>query len=189
VLLLGALAMIAAVAWMAEHLIVFAGAALLMWACSTWDATNGRGHDRVRPSCGTIDRLIYSASMILLDAVHHAVNPPPLARWLLAARIDATLFANVLAGAAYRLLGAAVAAWPALALVGSYELLMWLVRHGVTAPAGAAGTVSPPVPSDAETAATASLRAILAAGNPWSNDQLADRFGLTRAQGRKCASW
>ena len=31
VLLLGALAMIAAVAWMAEHLIVFAGVALLMW--------------------------------------------------------------------------------------------------------------------------------------------------------------
>jgi len=31
VLLLGALAMIAAVAWMAEHLIVFADVALLMW--------------------------------------------------------------------------------------------------------------------------------------------------------------
>jgi hypothetical protein len=30
VLLLGALAMIAAVAWMAEHLIVFAGVAVLM---------------------------------------------------------------------------------------------------------------------------------------------------------------
>ena len=83
---------------------------------------------------------------------------PPLARWLLAAGIGATLFANVLAGAAYGLLGTAVAAWPALAPVGSYEL-MWLVRHSMTAPAGAAGTVSPPVPSDAETAAMASLRA------------------------------
>lgn len=43
-------------------------------------------------------------------------------------------------------------------------------------------SVSAPVPSDAETAAMASLRATLAAGNPWSNNQLAERFGLTRAQ-------
>jgi hypothetical protein len=83
---------------------------------------------------GTIDGLIYSASMVLLDAARRGVKPPPLARWLLTAGIGATLFANVLAGAAYGLLGAAVAAWPALALVGSYELLMWLVRQG-TAPA------------------------------------------------------
>ena len=67
---------------------------------------------------GTIDGLIYSASMVLLDAARRDVKPPPLARWLLAAGIGATLFANVLAGAAYGLLGAAVAAWPALALVG-----------------------------------------------------------------------
>jgi hypothetical protein len=134
---------------------------------------------------GTIDGLIYSASMVLLDAARRDVKSPPLARWLLVAGIGATLFANVLAGAAYGLLGAAVAAWPALALVGSYELLMWLVRHGVTAPAEAPGTVPPPVPGDAEIAAMASLRATLAAGNPWSNNQLADRFGLTRAQATK----
>lgn len=83
---------------------------------------------------GTIDGLIYSASMVMLDAARRDVKPPPLARWLLTAGIGATLFANVLAGAAYGLLGAAVAAWPALALVGSYELLMWLVRHGLAAP-------------------------------------------------------
>jgi hypothetical protein len=82
---------------------------------------------------GTIDGLIYSASMVLLDAARRGVKPPPLARWLLTAGIAATLFANVLAGAAYGVLGAGVAAWPALALVGSYELLMWLVRQGVPA--------------------------------------------------------
>jgi hypothetical protein len=82
---------------------------------------------------GTIDGLIYAASMVLLDAARRDAKAPPLARWLLAAGIGATLFANVLAGAAYGVLGAAVAAWPALALVGSYELLMYLVRHGVPA--------------------------------------------------------
>ena len=70
--------------------------------------------------------------MVLLDAARRAVKPPPLARWLLTAGIAATLFANVLAGAAYGVLGAGVAAWPALALVGSYELLMWLVTAGRT---------------------------------------------------------
>ena len=60
---------------------------------------------------GTIDGLIYSASMVLLDAARRAVKPPPLARWLLTAGIAATLFANVLAGAAYGVLGAGVAAW------------------------------------------------------------------------------
>ena len=82
---------------------------------------------------GTIDGLIYAASMVLLDAARRGARPPALARWLLAAGIGATLFANVLAGAAYGVLGAAVAAWPALALVGSYELLMYLVRNGVPA--------------------------------------------------------
>lgn len=83
---------------------------------------------------GTIDGLIYAASMVLLDAARRGVHAPALARWLLAAGIGATLFANVLAGAAYGLLGAAVAAWPALALVGSYELLMWLVRRDAAVP-------------------------------------------------------
>lgn len=33
---------------------------------------------------GTIDGLIYSASMVLLDAARRKVPAPPLARWLLA---------------------------------------------------------------------------------------------------------
>lgn len=88
---------------------------------------------------GTIDGLVYSASMVLLDAARRKVPAPPLARWLLAAGIGATIAVNVAAGAAYGPLGAAVAAWPALALVGSYELLMWLVRTaGVTTAEGSA---------------------------------------------------
>jgi len=43
-------------------------------------------------------------------------------------------------------------------------------------------TVSPPVPTDAETAAVIALRATIAAGNPLSGRQLESRFGLTRAE-------
>ena len=51
-----------------------------------------------------------------------------LARWLLGLGIAATLAANVAHGLGHGPVGAAVAAWPAVALVGSYELLMMVIR-------------------------------------------------------------
>ena len=53
---------------------------------------------------------------------------PALTRWLLGLGITATLAANVAHGLGHGLTGAAVAAWPAVALVGSYELLMMIIR-------------------------------------------------------------
>jgi len=50
------------------------------------------------------------------------VPVPALARWLLGLGIAATLAANVAHGLGHGPVGAAVAAWPAVALVGSYEL-------------------------------------------------------------------
>lgn len=47
------------------------------------------------------------------------------------------LISNVAHGLGHGLIGAAVAAWPAVALVGSYELLMVIVRSAQV-PAGAA---------------------------------------------------
>ena len=135
-----------------------------------------------------IDGLIVGASMVLLDAARHKETAPPLARWLLAAGIGATLVVNVLAGAGYGPLGAVIAAWPALAFVGCYELLMMLVRASARrAPVAAAVTTEPQaselpsaVPSSSESAAEASLRATLAAGNPWSANALVTRFALPR---------
>ena len=53
---------------------------------------------------------------------------PALARWLLGLGIAVTLAANVAHGLGHGPIGAAVAAWPAIALVGSYELLMMVIR-------------------------------------------------------------
>ena len=53
---------------------------------------------------------------------------PGLARWLLALGIVATLAANVAHGWSGGPVGGVVAAWPAASLVGSYELLLWLIR-------------------------------------------------------------
>jgi hypothetical protein len=76
----------------------------------------------------TEDGLVYASSMVMLDSARRGVRVPALARWLLGLGIIATLAANVAHGLDHGLIGAAVGAWPAVALVGSYELLMTVIR-------------------------------------------------------------
>jgi hypothetical protein len=73
--------------------------------------------------------------MVMLDSARRKMPVPALARWLLGAGIAATLAANVVHGLGHGSAGATVAAWPAIALVGSYELLVVIIRSA-QAPAG-----------------------------------------------------
>jgi hypothetical protein len=76
-----------------------------------------------------------------VDSARWTVQVPPLARWLLGLGIAA----NVAHGLGH---GPAGAAWPAIALVGSHELLMVIIRS-VEAPAGtAAGSGASGAPGD-----------------------------------------
>jgi hypothetical protein len=81
---------------------------------------------RLEPA--TIDGLVYASSMVVLYAARHRLPVPSLARWLLGLGIAATLTANMAQGWSHGPVGAVVAAWPAVSLVGSYELLVWLIR-------------------------------------------------------------
>ena len=81
---------------------------------------------RLEPA--TIDDLVYASSIVTLYAARHRLPVPGLARWLLGLGIAATLAANVAQGWPHGLVGATVAAWPAVSLVGSYELLVWIIR-------------------------------------------------------------
>lgn len=76
----------------------------------------------------TVDGLIWAASMVVLDASRRNHRVPRLALWSLGAGIVATVGANLAHGVGHGPIGALVSAWPALALVGSFELLMLLVR-------------------------------------------------------------
>jgi hypothetical protein len=89
---------------------------------------------RLEPA--TIDGLVYASSMVVLYAARHRVPAPSLARWLLGLGIAATLTANMAQGWSHGLVGAVVAAWPAVSLVGSYELLVWLIRTSGAAARG-----------------------------------------------------
>ncbi len=83
----------------------------------------------------TVDGLIYASSMMMLDSARRATPVPALARWLIGWGVAARLAANVADGLGHGLAGAAVAAWPAVALVGLYEVLM-IVIHSSQVPAG-----------------------------------------------------
>jgi len=148
--------------------------------------SNGEPHTIARLYPAAIDGLIIAASAVLLDAARHGEDAPRLAWWLLGSGVAVTLAANVTYGAQTGVAGALWAAWPALAFVGSYELLLLLARASARRSGGGTG-VPPPaaVPSGNENAAEASLRATLALGNPWSINQLAERFALTRATATK----
>ena len=89
---------------------------------------------RLEPA--TIDGLVYASSMVVLYAARHRLPVPALARWLLGLGIAATLTANMAQGWSHGPVGAVVAAWPAVSLAGSYELLVWLIRTSGTAGPG-----------------------------------------------------
>ncbi|MEV0664679.1 DUF2637 domain-containing protein [Actinomadura luteofluorescens] len=139
----------------------------------------------------TVDGLILAASMVILDASRRDRPVPALAGWSLTAGICATVGANVAHGAAHGPIGALVSAWPALALVGSFELLMALTRMPVPPPGTALdaqrirleqpnsdGTSLAQTP---EQAILAEYRASLAGpGRPVSQRYLAEKYGIDR---------
>ncbi len=92
----------------------------------------------------TVDGLIWAASMVVLDASRRNQPVPRLAAWSLGAGIVATVGANLAHGVGHGPIGALVSAWPALALVGSFELLMMLIRAG----RGTRGSEALPEPHD-----------------------------------------
>jgi len=110
--------------------------------CGRTARPGGRG--RLVPL--TVDGLIYASSMVMLDSARRRVPVPALARWLLGLGIAATLAANVAHGLGHGPVGAAVAAWSAVALVGSYELFMMVVRSSQAVPRGTSDSLGIPDP-------------------------------------------
>lgn len=74
--------------------------------------------------------LIWAASMVVLNASRRNQRVPRLALSSLGTGIVATVGANLAHGLGHCAIGALVSAWPASALVGSFQLLMLLIRSG-----------------------------------------------------------
>jgi len=99
-------------------------------------STHGESGVTARLVPFTVDGLILAASMLILDASRRNQPVPALARWCLGAGIAATTGANLAHGIGHGPIGAMVSAWPALALAGSFELLMTLIRTDQRASTG-----------------------------------------------------
>ncbi|MFC5751695.1 DUF2637 domain-containing protein [Actinomadura rugatobispora] len=128
----------------------------------------------------TVDGLIWAASMVILDASRRKHPAPPLAKWSLAVGIVATVGANVAHGATHGPIGAIVSAWPALALVGSFELLMTLTRAAAS-PDLTQNEQRTEVEQTPEEAVLHEYRASLdGPGRPLSQRYLAEKHGIDR---------
>jgi hypothetical protein len=175
-----------AVRWTAVAAVVaVAGVAAYVsyWHAVEVVTSNGEPSTIARLYPAAIDGLIVAASMVLLDAARHGERAPQLAWWLLGSGVAVTLAANVTYGAQHGVASALWAAWPALAFVGVYELGLLLVRASARRSTNTADSrISLTLPNATEVAAEASLRATLAAGNPWSVNALVTNFRLTRAE-------
>jgi hypothetical protein len=126
-----------------------------------------------------VDGLIVAGSVVLLQSV-------PGQAWLgwtgVGPGVVISLFANVESGIRYGWLSATWAGIPAVSFsLATFMLERWLVGQA-RQPDESSQPALTQVALDAKQAAQNALRATTAAGNPLSGRQLADRFGLNRAQ-------
>jgi len=147
----------------------------------------------------TVDGLIWAASMVILDASRRKQPVPALAKWSLGVGITATIGANVAHGLTHGPIGAVVSAWPALALVGSFELAMTLTRRAAPSlPAQTQGeelprtTLEREEPTRTEVAQTPEqavlsdyLASVNGPGKPLSQRFLAEKHGIDRRKIRR----
>ena len=130
----------------------------------------------------SVDMLILVGELMLLHEADAKGRRFMLGWVLVWSGILATLAANVTYGAAYGVLGALIWGWPAYSFILAAGGMVAVVKRGTEGTRAAADAPWQPVPTDAQSAALAALKATLAAGNPLSGRQLETRFGLSRAE-------
>ena len=126
----------------------------------------------------TVDGPIWAASMVILDASRRNQRVPRLALWSLGAGILATVGANLAHGLGHGAIGALVSAWPALALVGSFELLMLLVMTASRAALATSTDPAAPMSAPEEPTLDEVVRAIYQEGN--SQRAIARKLNIDR---------
>lgn len=77
----------------------------------------------------TVDGLAFASSMSILAAARRGEKASRLSWIMMWSGVAATVAVNMLNGVHYHLAGMLIAAWPAYALVGSFELLMLMIKH------------------------------------------------------------
>ena len=112
--------------------ILVAGAAAYVSYRHAYELIHTHGESGAAAIAGplTVDGLIYASGMVLLQAARYRQRASWLAYAGLWLGIVATIGANVVHGVSHGPIGALVSAWPAVALIVCYELLMKIIRVG-----------------------------------------------------------
>lgn len=126
----------------------------------------------------SVDGLILAASLVLLHEARNGRQAPALGRAMLWLGIAATIGANIAYGVDYGPLGAIIAAWPAVAFIGSAEMAMGMVRRarlgGREAAPAAAASVSVPRPRATVDPVTTSERSVADNATPDDKPSMPD---------------
>jgi hypothetical protein len=131
----------------------------------------------------SVDGLILAASLVMLLEARGGRTTPVLARVMLGLGVAATVAANVAYGAADGLTGAAISAWPAIAFVGSAELLIGSIRRTRPVPVSAntGGQGVPEVSGEVPSAAPVPDQLWVQAAGTFADDLAAGRIPSIRA--------
>jgi hypothetical protein len=140
----------------------------------------------------SVDGLILAASLVMLLEARAGRTAPVLARVMLSLGVAAAVAANVAYGAADGMTGAAISAWPAIAFIGSAELLIGSIRRtrplSLSATSGCQGLPAVsgevPMPDQLRVQAESTFSDDLAAGRVPSIRAIRSRMhvGQSRAQ-------
>jgi hypothetical protein len=131
----------------------------------------------------SVDGLILAASLVMLLEARSGRSAPVLARVMLGLGVAATVAANVAYGAADGLTGAAISAWPAIAFIGSAELLIGSIRRTRPVPVSAntGGQGVPAVSDDVPGAEPLPDQLRVQAASTFADDLAAGRIPSIRA--------
>ena len=77
----------------------------------------------------SIDGTVAAASLVMLRAALGGLPTPALAQFMLGLSVMATLLANVGYGLPFGMTGALISGWPAIAFVGSVEMVIGMIRR------------------------------------------------------------
>jgi hypothetical protein len=131
----------------------------------------------------SVDGLILAASLVMLLEARAGRTAPVLARVMLGLGVAATVAANVAYGLAHGLPGATISAWPAVAFIGSAELLIGSIRRARPVPvhASADGPGVPAVSGGVPGAVPAPDQLWVQAASTFADDLAAGRVPPIRA--------
>lgn len=132
----------------------------------------------------SVDGLILAASLVMLHEARNGRRTPRLSYWMLGAGVGATVAANVFYGLPFGVLAAVLAAWPAVAFIGSVEMLMALVRTVRAVPGPVPGDAPRPVAVQ-PVPGIAKIKARYGVGQPKAKLIQGDMAALAGANGHK----